>query len=78
MREWRKSLLAGFAGALASFGWFTAFAMRNAADVRTLALVEVLYGYAVSWRIFKEKISRKETLGIVLLVAGIALISAQF
>lgn len=78
MREWRTSLLAGFAGALASFGWFTAFAMRNAADVRTLALVEVLYGYAVSWRIFKEKISRKETLGIVLLVAGIALISAQF
>jgi drug/metabolite transporter (DMT)-like permease len=76
-REWRVSLLAGFAGAFASFGWFTAFALRNAADVRTLALVEVLYGYAVSRRFFKEKITRRETIGIALLVAGIAAISAQ-
>jgi drug/metabolite transporter (DMT)-like permease len=76
-REWRVSLLAGFFGALASFGWFTAFALRNAADVRTLALVEVLYGYAVSRRIFKEKITRRETIGIGLLIAGIIAISAQ-
>ena len=76
-RAWRVSLLAGFAGALASFGWFTAFAMRNAADVRTLALVEVLYGYAVSRRLFKEKTTTQETLGIVLLVIGIIIISAQ-
>lgn len=74
---WRVSLLAGFAGALASFGWFTAFAMRNAADVRTLALIEVLYGYAVSWRLFKEKTTGQETLGIVLLVIGIIIISVQ-
>ncbi len=77
-RAWRVSLLAGFAGALASFGWFTAFAMRNAADVRTLALVEVLFGYAVSWRLFKEKPTAQERLGIVLLVIGIIIISAQF
>ena len=76
-RAWRVSLLAGFAGALASFGWFTAFAMRNAADVRTLALVEVLYGYAVSRRLFKEKTTAQETLGIALLVIGIIIISAQ-
>lgn len=76
-RAWRVSLLAGFAGALASFGWFTAFAMRNAADVRTLALVEVLFGYAVSWRVFKEKTTVQETLGIVLLVSGIIIIASQ-
>lgn len=76
-RAWRVSLLAGFTGALASFGWFTAFAMRNAADVRTLALVEVLYGYAVSRRLFKEKTTTQETLGIVLLVIGIIIISVQ-
>ena len=76
-RAWRVSLLAGFAGALASFGWFTAFAMRNAADVRTLALVEVLYGYAVSRILFKEKTSARETFGIVLLVIGIVIISTQ-
>ena len=76
-RAWRVSLLAGFSGALASFGWFTAFAMRNAADVRTLALVEVLYGYAVSRRLFKEKTTAQETSGMILLVIGIIIISAQ-
>jgi drug/metabolite transporter (DMT)-like permease len=77
MQAWRVSLTAGCAGALASFGWFTAFAMHNAADVRTLALVEVLYGYLVSWKIFKEKISRKETMGIILLIVAIGIISAR-
>jgi hypothetical protein len=32
--EWRISTLAGFMGAAASLGWFTAFAMRSAVDVR--------------------------------------------
>jgi drug/metabolite transporter (DMT)-like permease len=76
-REWRTSLTAGCAGALASFGWFTAFAMHNAADVRTLAMVEVLYGYVVSWKIFKEKISAQETAGMALLVIGIIIISMR-
>ena len=76
-QEWRVSLTAGFTGALASFGWFTAFAMHNAADVRTLALVEVLYGYLVSWKFLKEKISRKETIGIAFLIVGIIIVSAR-
>lgn len=75
--HWRVSLLAGAAGALASLGWFTAFALRNAADVRTLALVEILFGYAVSWRVFKEKVSAREALGIGLLMIGVVLISMQ-
>ena len=77
IQEWRISLMAGCAGALASFGWFTAFAMRSAADVRTLALVEVLFGYVVSRQFFKEKTLLQESAGIVLLVIGIIVISAQ-
>lgn len=77
VREWRVSLMAGCAGALASFGWFTAFAMRNAADVRTLALVEVLYGYFVSQKIFRERMTRQETLGILFLIIGIVIISSR-
>ena len=75
--RWRVSLLAGFAGALASSGWLTAFALRNAADVRTVGLVEVLYGYAVSRRVFKERVSARELAGIVLVAAGIALIGVM-
>ncbi len=77
MQEWRTSLTAGCTGALASFGWFTAFSMHNAADVRTLALVEVLYGYIVSWKIFKEKIALQETVGILFLIVGIIIISVR-
>src|SRR5690606_10700446 len=39
---WRQSLLAGFMGALASQFWFIGFALTAAANVRTLALLEVL------------------------------------
>ncbi len=52
-RAWRISLAAGCAGALASIGWFTAFALRPAADVRTLGLVEVIFSYAVSRRLLR-------------------------
>lgn len=76
-RQWRTSLLAGMTGALASMGWFTAFAMRNAADVRTLAMIEVIFGFAVSHRVFKEKTTPKEAVGIVLIVIGIIVISSQ-
>ncbi|MCW5656867.1 MAG: EamA family transporter [Burkholderiaceae bacterium] len=78
LRAWRVSTLAGACGALASFGWFTAFALRNAADVRTLALVEVLYGYLVSRRVFAEQVVRREKLALVLLTLGIAAVSAQW
>ena len=75
--QWRISTLAGFMGALASSLWLTAFAMRNAADVRTVGLVEVLYGYAVSRRLFREPVSGRELTGIGLVAAGILVISGS-
>ncbi|HUN50703.1 MAG TPA: DMT family transporter [Candidatus Sulfotelmatobacter sp.] len=74
-REWRLSLLAGCAGAAASAGWFTAMTLEPAAHVRTLGLLEVLFSYAISLRIFREPISRLELAGIALLACGIALIA---
>ena len=73
--DWRHSSVAGLAGAAASLGWFTAYAMRSAVDVRIVGLVEVLYSYAVSRRLFKEHVSAIEVAGIVLVVAGIVLVS---
>jgi drug/metabolite transporter (DMT)-like permease len=72
---WRVSMLAGLMGTLASMGWFTAYAMRSAVDVRIVALVEVVYSYAVSRRLFKEKVSRAELLGMALVIAGIVAVS---
>jgi uncharacterized membrane protein len=73
--NWRESLPGGLAGALASFGWFTAFALRSAVDVRIVGLIEVFYSYAVSTRLFKEHVRLLEILGIVLVVVGIVVVS---
>lgn len=73
-REWRLSVSAGFLGATASVGWFTAFAMRNAADVRALSLVEVLFGWFISRRVFKEKVARMELAGMGVLLVGLVVL----
>jgi drug/metabolite transporter (DMT)-like permease len=73
--QWRVSTLAGLMGALASMGWLTAFAMRSAVDVRIVGLIEVVYSYALSRRFFKEPVSWREIAGIVLVAAGIVLVS---
>lgn len=74
LRAWRPSLAAGFVGALASQFWFMAFALATAASVRTLALVEVLFAQVVSQRLFSQRTTRQEAVGMVLLVVGIVLL----
>jgi len=73
---WKPSLLAGFMGAFASQFWFLAFALTAAANVRTLALVEVLFAQAVAYYSFKQPISARELAGIVLIVIGVGLLVA--
>jgi drug/metabolite transporter (DMT)-like permease len=76
LRLWRPSMLAGFTGAFASQFWFLAFALTAAANVRTLALVEVLFAQAVSYYSFKQPLKPREGLGILLIVVGVALLVA--
>ena len=73
---WKPSMLAGFVGAFASQFWFLAFALTAAANVRTLALVEVLFAQAVAYYSFKQPLSARELSGIVLIVMGVALLVA--
>jgi drug/metabolite transporter (DMT)-like permease len=75
VREWRPSLFAGFMGAAASAGWFTAFAIEAAANVRTLGLVELIFSYVVSLKLFREKLSAMELGGMALIALGIVVIT---
>jgi drug/metabolite transporter (DMT)-like permease len=75
LRMWRPSLFAGFMGAAASAGWFTAFALEPAAHVRTLGLSELVFSYAISLRLFRERFTRLESVGMALLVAGLVLVT---
>ncbi len=54
LRNWRKSLSAGFLGAAASQCWFIGFSLTSAANVRTLALIEVPLAQIASRRIFAD------------------------
>ena len=73
---WRPSMLAGFMGAFASQFWFLSFALTAAANVRTLALIEVLFAQGVAYYSFKQPISSRELSGTILIVIGVALLVA--
>jgi drug/metabolite transporter (DMT)-like permease len=74
MHAWKPSLFAGFMGAFASEFWFLGFAIASAANVRTLALVEVLFAQGVTHFVFKQPTSAREGAGVVLVVIGVALL----
>ena len=74
LRTWKPSLFAGFMGALASQFWFLAFALATAASVRTLALIEVLFAQLVARYAFGQRTTAREVVGMVLVVAGVALL----
>ena len=76
-RAWRLSSVAGAMGAMASIGWFSGFALRPVADIKTLGLIEVLFSYAVSRKLFDESLSRHERLGLVLVTLGLVVICTQ-
>jgi drug/metabolite transporter (DMT)-like permease len=62
-------------GATASAAWFSAFAIQSVTYVRTLGLTEMLFSYVVSRRFFRERLTRREVAGMVLIVAGVAIIT---
>jgi drug/metabolite transporter (DMT)-like permease len=61
-------------GALASQFWFIAFALTDAARVRTLALIEVPLAQVVSLKMFREPPSLRDGLGMTLIVAAAAIL----
>ncbi|MEM7068382.1 MAG: DMT family transporter [Pseudomonadota bacterium] len=73
-KAWKPALLVGFVGATASFGWFTAFTLQQAALVKVVAQIEMLFTFASSVFFFKERINRPEILGCILITLGIVML----
>lgn len=73
-RSWRTALLVGLAGASASAGWFSAMTLVNAAYVRALGQIELLFTFVASHRRFGERATRLEIAGITLVIGGILLL----
>ena len=73
-RHWRISTAAGALGALASAGWFVAFSLTIAANVRTLGLIEMPIVALVTRRVSGKWLSAREATGFTLITVGVALL----
>ncbi len=73
-KSWRISVWVGLSGMAASAGWFTAMTIQNAAYVRALGQIELIFTFAVSVVLFKEKPNGKEITGIFLVCGGILIL----
>ncbi len=72
--NWAPALSVGISGVLASICWFTAFTMQNAAYVRALGQIELVFTFIASIFFFKEKTSPMEYLGVGLIVMAILIL----
>ncbi len=74
VRHWRVTFLVGLTGMIGSLGWFTAFTLQNAAYVKALGQVELIFSFCASYFIFKETTTRREVMGITLVVLSIVVL----
>ncbi|MCP5074806.1 MAG: EamA family transporter [Rhodobacteraceae bacterium] len=73
-RHWRITFLVGLTGMLGSLGWFTAFTLQNAAYVKALGQIELVFTFFASYFIFKERSTGRELAGIGLVVISILIL----
>lgn len=70
-QEWRWTAWVGVTSMIGSACWFTAMTLQNAAYVRALGQIELVFTFAASALFFREKTTPTEFTGIVLVVGGI-------
>lgn len=74
LRYWRLSLFVGITSVLGSIGWFTGASLQNAAYVKALGQVEFFITLVITYRIFKEKVSVREYIGMSLILLSVVIL----
>lgn len=72
--HWKWSAAVGVVGMIGSITWFVAFTLQNAAYVRAVGQIELVFTFAASIFFFKEKVTRLEVIGIMMIVAAILML----
>ncbi len=73
--ERRKGFWVGVTSLSGSFFWFTAFTLQNAAYVKAVGQIELIFSLLITTLFFKEQVLRREILGMLLIgVSAIGLI----
>ncbi|PSL19665.1 DMT family transporter [Shimia abyssi] len=68
---WRTAGFVGLTSMAGSFSWFVAFTLQNAAYVKAVGQIELVFGIIATVLFFREKISGREFAGIGLLAISI-------
>ncbi len=68
------ALFIGATSALGSVGWYTAMTYQNAALVRSLGQVELLFAIGISHWFFGERITRNELLGVAAIFLSVIIL----
>ncbi len=74
VRAWRVAALVGLVGMLASLGWFAAFTLTSAAEVKAVGQIELLFSMLTARFAFGERPSGREMLGILMVAGGIVML----
>ena len=76
-RLWPTCIGVGFTGFVASICWFTAFTITHVAYVRALGQIELVFTFLASVFVFKEKVSKAEVMGVIILAAAIVMLALE-
>ena len=66
-QERKKGIWVGITSLGGSFFWFTAFTLQNAAYVKAVGQIELIFSLLISTLFFKDRISIREILGMLLI-----------
>jgi drug/metabolite transporter (DMT)-like permease len=72
--NWRSSIWVGIFSVLGSAGWALAVTLENAALVRAVGQIELVFTFISSRLVLKERPSLGEWIGSILVVGGVVLI----
>lgn len=73
-RAWRRAAWIGVVGVAGSGCWFTAMTIQNAAYVRALGQVELIFTFIASVFVFRERSNRLELAGVLFVAGGLLLL----
>ena len=69
--NWRKAGLVGITSMIGSYCWFTAFTLQNAAYVKAVGQIELIFSFLIGVFVFREKTKRREFLAMGLIALSI-------
>ena len=71
LQTWRTGVWVGITSMGGSYMWFVAFTLQNAAYVKALGQVELIFSILASFIFFKERIRKNEFIGMALISASV-------